>query len=103
MRAAARPSRCAHAPWLRSVFPGGVVVERGEDAQAQPRGVLCHRGREDCVEEDEDKHTQPQPAGAQSRGRRHSERRLGAGGSSIHGPSGLHLAPDVTAFGFIIG
>lgn len=106
------PARCmrtrARAPGcLRSVLPGGVVLERGEAAQAQPRGVLCRRGREHCVKEDEDEYTQLQPGGAQSRGRGHCERRPGTGVSSVHGPfgwgCGLLLAPDVTAFGFIIG
>lgn len=92
---------------LRSVLPGGVVLERGEAAQAQPRGVLRRGGREHCVKEDEDEYTQLQPGGAQSRGRGHCERRPGTGVSSVHGPfgwgCGLLLAPDVTAFGFIIG
>lgn len=61
------PALCARA-WLRLVFPGGVVLERGEAAQAQPRGVLRCGGREHCVEEDEDENTQLQPAGAQSGG-----------------------------------
>lgn len=95
------------APRLCSVLPGGVVLERGEAAQAQPRGVVRCGGREHCVKEDEDENTELQPGGAQSRGRGHCERRPGTGVFSIHGPSGwgcrLLLAPDVTAFGFIIG
>lgn len=105
------PAPCAvrsrPAPRLHSVLPGGVVLESGEAAQAQPRGVLRCGGREHCVKEDEDENTQLQPGGAQSRGRGHCERCPGTGVSSVHGPFGwgcrLLLASDVTAFGFIIG
>lgn len=100
------PALCARV-WLCSVLPGGVVLERGEATQAQPRGVLRCGGREHCVEENEDEYTQLQPARAQSRGRGHCERRPGTGVSSVHGSfgsgCGLLLAPDVTAFGFITG
>lgn len=104
--APARPCAVRTRP-LRSVLPSGVVLKRGEAAQAQPGGVLCRGGGEHCVKKDEDQYTQLQPGGAQSRGRGHCERRPGAGVFSVQGPFGsgcrLLLAPDVTAFGFIIG
>lgn len=98
-------ARCV--PLLCSVLPSGVVLERGEASQAQPRGVLRCGGREHGVKEDEDENTQLEPGRAQSRGRGHCERPPGTGVSSLHGPFGwgcrLLLVPDVTAFGFIIG
>lgn len=102
------PCACAPCvPLLRSILPGGVVLERGEASQAQPGGVLRCGGREHGVKEDEDENTQLEPGRAQSRGRGHCERPPGTGVSSVHGPFGwgcrLLLVPDVTAFGFIIG
>lgn len=57
-------ARAPAAPQLLLVLPGGVVLERGEAAQAQPGGVLRHGGREHCVKKNEDEDTQLQPAGA---------------------------------------
>lgn len=89
------------------LLAGRALVQRLDAAEAQRRGVVRGRGREDRVQEDQHEDAQSESAGAQSGGRGGWGRRPGAGAASVHPPSGgvagCCFSPDVTAFWFIIG
>ena len=89
------------------LLAGGAFIQRVDAPDAQGRGVVRHRGREDRVEKHQHENAQSKSAGAEPGRRRGRERRPGAGAASVPCPLGGALgfcfSPDVTAFWFIIG